>query len=102
MNEIIENLNEVRGRVWNFDRSLELAIGALNDSAECHGIVAVISDRDSIISDLADSIEKHNTGNRVWRSRGEGGGGGGYQEVEGRRQWDSVSSDLDGFFSILI
>jgi hypothetical protein len=70
MNEIIENLEMVSGKVRSFDRALELSFEALSNGNECHGIVAVLSDQDSLISDLAASIERSNVDERVRGRRG--------------------------------
>lgn len=56
MNEIIENVTEVRGRITTFGDVLELAAQSLVSEPECHRLIAVLSDQDILNSDLAARI----------------------------------------------
>lgn len=67
MNEIIETVTRVHGRINSFQSVIELAAEALGNEPECHGIIALLSDPDSYLesSGLAGAIAANN--NRVSR-----------------------------------
>ncbi len=66
MNEVIENILQVNGRINSFGPVTSLALEALRaESEECHWIVVVLSDIDIYVSDFVASVEENGVSEEV-------------------------------------